>query len=170
MAIVVNATDLDWKGRYGGGGGGTGTGTGLSKAEVQGMIDKSVDPLPKVTMEQVQQAITSSGFVDLAEVQQLIEAAGTGGSVDLPWSEIQVGFVSRAQILAYSGVIANSTKFKVPFPKAFSKTPVVVARADLGGMRFDSQMTGGTNEYFQMQTNYGADVQGVSFFAFVVKG
>lgn len=195
MSIEINAVDLEWKGRYGGGGGDAGGGgTGLSESQVRSMINSAISGVKSVTMEQVQEAIAASSttatvdpakikeLVDNAvagidsgvsaeEVQKMIQAAGTGGSVDVPWKEIQIGYVSRDEILAYnSGVIANSTNFNVPFPKAFSQPPIVIARGDMNGLRFDVQMRGSTEQYFVMQSNYGADVMGAHFIAFVPKG
>ena len=157
MSIKINAVDLQWKGRYGGGGGDAGSGgTGLSESDVRSMINSALSGVNTVTMEQVQEAI---------------EAAGTGGSVDLPWSEIQVGFVTREQILQYNpNGIANSTTFRVPFPKTFTKVPLLIARTETKGARIDAQLSGTTTEYFQMQSNYVADVQGVHFIAFIPKG
>lgn len=157
MSIKINAVDLQWKGRYGGGGGDAGSGgTGLSESDVLSMINSAISGVSTVTMEQVQEAI---------------EAAGTGDSVDLPWSEIQIGYVSREQIITYNGSApSNSANFNVPYPKSFSKPPVVIARGDMTGLRFDTQMRGGTEKHFVMQTNYSSDVQGVHFIAFVPKG
>ena len=157
MSIKINAVDLQWKGRYGGGGGDAGSGgTGLSESDVRSMINSALSGVNTVTMEQVQEAI---------------EAAGTGGSVDLPWSEIQVGFVTREKILQYNpNGVANSTTFRVPFPKTFTKVPVVIARAEATALRFDAQISGITTAYFQMQSNYTADLQGVHFIAFIPKG
>ena len=157
MSIEINAVDLQWRGRYGGGGGDAGSGgTGLSESDVQSMINSAISGVSTVTMEQVQEAI---------------EAAGAGGSVDLPWSEIQIGFVTLNQIVAYNGSPpANSTNFNVPYPKPFSQPPVVIARGDMNGLRFDVQMTGGTKSHFIMQSNYASDVRGVHFIAFVPKG
>lgn len=155
MFININAVDLQWQGHYGEGGAGSG-GTGLSESYVQSMINSAISGVNTVTMEQVQEAI---------------KAADTGGSVDLPWSEIQIGYVSRDQIVAYNGgVPANSVSFNVPYPKPFSKPPVVIARGDMDSTRFDTQMRGGTATHFIMQTNYGAGVTGVHFIAFVPKG
>lgn len=195
MSIEINAVDLEWKGRYGGGGGDAGGGgTGLSESQVRSMINNAISGVKSVTMEQVQEAIKAAGgtatvdpakikeLVDNAvagidsgvsaeEVQQMIQAAGTGGSVDVPWKEIQIGYVSRDEIHSYNGnLITNSTIFRVPYKQAFSQPPVVISRGDLAGQRFDVQMIGGTAEYFQMQTNYGADMQGVHYIAFVPKG
>lgn len=195
MSIEINAVDLEWKGRYGGGGGNAGGGgTGLSESQVRSMINSAISGVKSVTMEQVQEAIAASGgtatvdpaklkeLVDNAvagidsgvsaeEVQQMIQTAGAGGSVDVPWKEIQIGYVSRQEILDYNGgVIANSVVFRVPYKKAFSQPPIVIARGDMQGLRFDAQMLGGTEQYFQMQTNYGADVMGAHYIAFVPKG
>lgn len=194
MSIKINAVDLEWKGRYGGGGGDAGgSGTGLSESQVRSMINSAISGVQSVTMEQVQEAIKAAGttatvdpakikeLVDNAvagidsgvsaeEVQKMIQAAGTGGSVDVPWKEIQIGYVSRQEILNYNSAITNNTTFRVPYKKAFSQPPIVIARADLGGMRFDAQITGGTEQYFQMQSNYSADVMGAHFIAFVPKG
>ena len=158
MAIEINAVDLEWKGRYGGGGGGAGGGdSGLSTTQVQSMISQAV-------------AGVNAG-VSAEEVQKMIKDAGTGGSVDVPWQEIQIGYVPRQQILNYNqGVLSNGVTFRIPFPKVFSKPPVVISRGDMQGQRLDVQITGSTTEYFQMQTNYGPDVLGVHFIAFVPKG
>lgn len=194
MSIEINAVDLEWRGRYGGGSGDAGGGgTGLSSDDVRGMINRAISGVQTVTMEQVQEAIEAAGAgtvdpakikelvnnavagidagVSAEEVQQMIQAAGTGGSVDAPWSEIQIGYVSREGIVAYNGSdIQNSTNFNVPFQKAFSVPPVVVARCEMKGIRFDVQMQGATTEHFPMQSNYAADVTGVHFIAFVPKG
>lgn len=195
MSIEINAVDLEWKGRYGGGGGDAGGGgTGLSESQVRSMINSAISGVKSVTMEQVQEAIKAAGgtatvdpakikeLVDNAvagidsgvsaeEVQQMIQAAGTGGSVDVPWKEIQIGYVSRNDIISYNGSApANSSNFNVPYPKAFSQPPIVIARGDMNGLRFDVQMMGGTENHFVMQTNYGADMMGAHFIAFVPKG
>lgn len=159
MAIEINAVDLEWKGRYGGGGGGAGGGdSGLSTTQVQSMISQAVAGI--------------NAGVSVEEVQKMIEDAGTGGSVDVPWQEIQIGYVSRSAIIAYNGGVSpvNNTNFNIPYPKPFSQPPVVIARAALNGVRFDTQMSGGTEKHFAMQTNYGPDLTGVHFIAFVPKG